>query len=159
MVRAYRRPKLIDVSEVCGFLGSSAHRAPRCREVQGLKRHLAIRRAGTHDGDHAAYVQRTRRFRSTRVSDRRAAPERLLTYAQTAEWLNVSKRTVERLVKRRELVPLRVGCEPRLDPAEVRAYLENSRRRGGSSGSTEPSRIAALRARSTPFADRVRSKP
>ena len=80
-----------------------------------------------------------------------------MTYTQTAEWLNVSKRTVERLVKRRELVPVRVGSEPRLDPADVRAYLGQSRRRGAGSGRAQPLRVLGVGARSTSFRDRVRS--
>lgn len=81
-----------------------------------------------------------------------------MTYAQTAEWLNISKRTVERLVKRCELVPLRVGGEPRFDPADVRAYLEKSRRGGAGGESARRLRVAAECTRSTSFVDRVRSE-
>jgi excisionase family DNA binding protein len=81
-----------------------------------------------------------------------------MTYAQTAEWLNVSKRTVERLVERRELVPIRVGADPRLDPADVRAYLEKSRPRGPLGGNTPSLRVRGVGGRSTSFVDRVRSE-
>jgi excisionase family DNA binding protein len=80
-----------------------------------------------------------------------------LTYAQTAEWLNVSKRTVERLVKRGDLVPVRVGAEPRLEPADVRTYLAASRRSNPRGPRARPARAVGIASRSTSFADRVRS--
>lgn len=51
------------------------------------------------------------------------APEPLLDVAGVALWLHVSERTVERLVREGELVPVRIGSARRFSPAAVEAFL------------------------------------
>jgi excisionase family DNA binding protein len=55
-----------------------------------------------------------------------AAPQTLLTIDDVAGWLNVHSRTVKRLIARRELA-IKVAGATRLDPEDVRAYLEGRR--------------------------------
>lgn len=52
---------------------------------------------------------------------------RLLTIADVRELLQVSRSTVYELIKRGDLVPIRVGERLRFSPADIRAYLERSR--------------------------------
>jgi excisionase family DNA binding protein len=50
-----------------------------------------------------------------------------------ADHLNVSKRTVERIIDRGRLTPIRVGAQRRFEPESVRAYVREhctSRRDG-----------------------------
>lgn len=52
---------------------------------------------------------------------------KLLTLALVAEQLDVSLRTVERLVARGELAVVRVGRQVRVRPQDLDAYLEAAR--------------------------------
>lgn len=53
--------------------------------------------------------------------------ERLLTIAEVARLLGVSRWSVYELMRTRELVAIRVGERARFEPADVRAYLERHR--------------------------------
>ena len=53
----------------------------------------------------------------------RGAPERLLTVPDAAEALQVSSKTVRRLIARGELSALRVGRQLRIPPRDLHAYL------------------------------------
>jgi excisionase family DNA binding protein len=53
---------------------------------------------------------------------------RLLSIHELAELLGISRPTVYALVRRGQLVPIRVGERMRFDPADVRAYLERNRK-------------------------------
>jgi excisionase family DNA binding protein len=54
----------------------------------------------------------------------------LLTVNGVARYLNCSRRTVERLVARGDLQPLRVGARRRFRREELDAYLERDREPG-----------------------------
>jgi excisionase family DNA binding protein len=56
--------------------------------------------------------------------------ERLLTVADVAEFLAISRRQVYVLLERGELPAVRVGTRLRLIPADLRAYLEQHRETG-----------------------------
>jgi excisionase family DNA binding protein len=56
--------------------------------------------------------------------------ERLLTVADAAEFLVISRRQVYLLLERGELPAVRVGTRLRLIPADLRAYLEQHRETG-----------------------------
>lgn len=47
----------------------------------------------------------------------------LLTRAEVCAWLKISPRTLDRIVARGELEPLRAGFQPRFRPAAVEAHL------------------------------------
>jgi excisionase family DNA binding protein len=51
----------------------------------------------------------------------------LLSINEVAGLLGISRPTVYALIRRGELVPIRVGKRARFDPADVRAYLERHR--------------------------------
>ena len=51
----------------------------------------------------------------------------LLSVNEVAELLGISRPTVYALIRRGELVPIRVGERARFEPADVRAYLERHR--------------------------------
>jgi excisionase family DNA binding protein len=51
----------------------------------------------------------------------------LLSINEVAELLGISRPTVYALIRRGELVPIRVGERIRFDPADIRAYLERNR--------------------------------
>ncbi len=53
--------------------------------------------------------------------------ERLLTIADVAQVLGVSRGSVYSLIRAGELVPIRVGERARFEPAGVRSYLERHR--------------------------------
>jgi len=55
--------------------------------------------------------------------------EQLLTIANVARLLGISRGSVYGLMKSGELVPIRVGARARFEPADVRAYLERNRER------------------------------
>lgn len=60
-----------------------------------------------------------------------AAPcvvERLLTYKQAGQLLGVTDRTVWTLVNAGELPAVRFGRSVRIDPADLRAFIENAKR-------------------------------
>lgn len=69
--------------------------------------------------------------------------ESLLTYGQTAEVLGVSDRTVRTLVSTRALPAVRFGGNVRIDPVDLRRFIENRKSRAtvpgsGSSTATNP---------------------
>ena len=51
------------------------------------------------------------------------SPDSRWTPQQVADYLNVSKRTVERIIDKGELNPLWIGEQRRFDPEAVRAYV------------------------------------
>ena len=55
------------------------------------------------------------------------AAERLLTYLQAAKLLGVSDRTVWSLVARDELPAVRFGRSVRIDPADLRAFVQRAK--------------------------------
>jgi excisionase family DNA binding protein len=55
--------------------------------------------------------------------------EELLTIANVARLLGVSRWSVYVLMRAGELVPIRVGERARFEPAAIRAYLERHRER------------------------------
>lgn len=50
--------------------------------------------------------------------------ETLLTYRQAGEMLQITERTVRNLVSRGEFPVVRVGGSVRIDPADLRAYID-----------------------------------
>lgn len=79
-----------------------------------------------------------------------------MTLPQVADFLQVSERTVHRIVARGELQPFRVGTSLRFDQDELDAYLEASRMRPRRRATV--TRLPGGRQRSSaPFADRIRS--
>jgi excisionase family DNA binding protein len=56
--------------------------------------------------------------------------ERLLTIADVARVLGISRGSVYGLIRTGELVPIRVGERARFEPATLRAYLERHREAG-----------------------------
>jgi excisionase family DNA binding protein len=59
--------------------------------------------------------------------ERQTAVARLLLIGQVAEGLGVSKRTVRRLIARRELVACRLGRSVRVHPDDLAAYVDRQR--------------------------------
>jgi len=61
--------------------------------------------------------------------------EKLLTYRDAGKLLGVTERTVWELVNRGELPAVRFGRNVRIDPADLRAYIDrcktSGRRNGG----------------------------
>jgi len=51
----------------------------------------------------------------------------LLSINEVAELLGISRPTVYALIRRGELIPIRVGERARFEPGDVRAYLERHR--------------------------------
>lgn len=63
----------------------------------------------------------------------RGSPDSLWTPQEVADYLNVSKRTVERIIDRGRLKPLRIRAQRRFEPESVRAYVrEHCTSKGGS---------------------------
>jgi excisionase family DNA binding protein len=58
-----------------------------------------------------------------RLKEHEDSPESRWTPQQVADYLNVSKRTVERIIDRGRLNPLWIGEQRRFDPDAVRAYV------------------------------------
>lgn len=54
----------------------------------------------------------------------------LLTYREVAKTLRVSERTIWTLVKRGELPAVRFGHSVRIDPVDLRAFIEQAKGRG-----------------------------
>ncbi|WP_431978671.1 helix-turn-helix domain-containing protein [Salinibacter sp.] len=61
-----------------------------------------------------------------RLEEEKSSPEGLLTVKEVADYLSVSKRTVERIIDRGRLNPLWVGGQRRFEPEGIRSYLRNS---------------------------------
>lgn len=53
--------------------------------------------------------------------------ERLMTYQQVADVLGVTDRTVWELVRKGELRNVRVGRSVRVDPVDLRQFIEDSK--------------------------------
>jgi len=53
----------------------------------------------------------------------------LLSINEVAGLLGISRPTLYALIRRGELVPIRVGGRARFEPADVRLYLERNRER------------------------------
>jgi excisionase family DNA binding protein len=53
--------------------------------------------------------------------------EPLLKLDQVAELLGVSRRTAERLVASRELASVRLGSRVRIDPRDLRAFIDRQK--------------------------------
>ena len=70
------------------------------------------------------------------MSDRTIEIERLLNYEEAAKLLGVTSRTVWSLVNRGDLRAVRFGHSVRIDPADLRDFIEQSKR-GGASGAPE----------------------
>ncbi len=70
------------------------------------------------------------------MAERAASIEGLLTYAQAGKLLGVTGRTVWTLVHRGDLLAVRFGHSVRIDPADLRAFIERSKR-GPASDTTE----------------------
>lgn len=51
----------------------------------------------------------------------------LLSINEVAALLGISRKTLYALIRRGELVPIRVGERARFDPADVRVYLERNK--------------------------------
>ena len=62
-------------------------------------------------------------------SDAAALPP-LLTYAQVAKVLNVTPRTVQTLVADGKLPAARFGRNVRIDPADLRRFIDDAKREG-----------------------------
>jgi excisionase family DNA binding protein len=67
----------------------------------------------------SAHLQ-TREYGADRLAN-------LLTIADVARLLGISRGSVYGLMRAGELVPIRVGQRARFEPADVRAYLERHR--------------------------------
>ena len=55
--------------------------------------------------------------------------ERLLNTGEAAEILNLGKRTVQELVEARRLNSIKIGRAVRFDPADLRRFIEEQKRR------------------------------
>lgn len=55
----------------------------------------------------------------------------MLTLRETAERLNVSEKTIRRLVANRELAAIRVGNQLRLDADQLEAWISQASSNGG----------------------------
>ncbi len=63
------------------------------------------------------------------MTERTAGIEGLLTYEQAGKLLGVTGRTVWTLVDRGDLMAVRFGHSVRIDPADLRAFIDRSKRR------------------------------
>ncbi len=61
------------------------------------------------------------------MTERTAGIEGLLTYDQAGKLLGVTGRTVWTLVHRGDLLAVRFGHSVRIDPADLRAFIERSK--------------------------------
>jgi excisionase family DNA binding protein len=67
------------------------------------------------------------KFKATEEVMSGEAVEPLLTYQRVAEILGVTDRTVWELVRKGELRKVRVGRSVRVDPADLRQFIEDSK--------------------------------
>ena len=63
----------------------------------------------------------------TLATDQAAAIEQLLTYADAGKLLGVKDRTVWQLVKDGKLAAVRFGRSVRIDPSDLRAFIEQAK--------------------------------
>jgi len=61
------------------------------------------------------------------MTDQPISFERLLTYQETGKLLGVTDRTIFSLVERGDLPVVRFGHNVRIDPADLRAFVERSK--------------------------------
>ena len=54
-------------------------------------------------------------------------PDRLLTVAETAEHLNLSEKSVYRLIDARKLSAIRCGRAVRIHPDDLRSFIDGNR--------------------------------
>ena len=66
------------------------------------------------------------------MTDQIPTVERLLTYRDAAKLLGVTDRTVWQLVKDGHLPAVRFGRSVRIDPADLRAFVERAKQSRGS---------------------------
>ena len=57
------------------------------------------------------------------------AVERLMTYQEAAKVLGITDRTLWELVRKGEIRNVRVGRSVRIDPADLRQFIEDSKSR------------------------------
>ena len=58
-------------------------------------------------------------------------PPPLMTISETAEYLNVSTKTVRRLIEREQLSAHRIGTQWRISARDIELYLVRCRAAGG----------------------------
>ena len=75
-------------------------------------------------------------YTATLGGSRAVAPivERLLTYRQAGELLGVTERTVWTLVDQGQLPSVRFGRSVRIEPADLRKFIEQSKQCGSEVG-------------------------
>ena len=71
------------------------------------------------------------------MAERAASIEGLLTYDQAGKLLGVTGRTVWTLVHRGDLLAVRFGQSVRIDPGDLRAFIEQSKQRPASDNAGE----------------------
>lgn len=71
------------------------------------------------------------------MADRIAILEGLLTYDQAGEVLSVTGRTIWTLVDRGDLPAVRFGGNVRIDPVDLRAFIERAKQGRGSDRARE----------------------
>jgi excisionase family DNA binding protein len=67
------------------------------------------------------------KLRTTNEPDHGTVVKPLLTYREVAEVLGVTDRTVWELVRKGELRNVRVGRSVRIDPADLKQFIEDSK--------------------------------
>ena len=77
-----------------------------------------------HDGAHQACLPAQGMKSHENAGTQPPAVEKLLTYKQAGELLGVTERTVFTLVKEGHLAAVRFGRSVRIDPADLRAYID-----------------------------------
>jgi excisionase family DNA binding protein len=82
----------------------------------------------------------------------------LLTTSEAADLLHVHPRTVQRLVERGELSPVRLGAAVRFDPADVADLTARLKRREERQTTSSTDVVRPSRAVRVSFADRLRSQ-
>ena len=64
------------------------------------------------------------------MAERLSTTDRLMTYQQVADVLGVTRRTVWTLVANGDLPAVRFGRSVRVDPADLRAYIDRCKTPG-----------------------------
>ncbi len=95
--------------------------------MESLKRRASCHAPG-HDSETAAppSVEHTVEQATTPNPDTPLL-EPLRSVDQTAELLGTCSKTVRRLIKAKELSVVRVGHQQRIEPSEIRAYIDRNR--------------------------------
>ncbi len=71
------------------------------------------------------------------MSEETGIVERLLTYGQAGKLLGVTGRSVWTLVSQGELPAVRFGHSVRIDPADLRAFIDRSKRAASVKGDVD----------------------